>query len=88
MERFGLVTAVHPADLLLTETIKLAQRIAGRAPLSVEAVKRTASRAPDLSPDEAAAMNAKELAVLSRSADHNEALAAFAEKREPVFRRE
>ncbi len=87
-ERFGLVTAVHSPDALIAEAIKLAQRIASRAPLSVEAVKRTASRAPDLSPDEAAELNAKELAVLSRSADHNEALAAFAEKREPVFRRE
>ena len=87
-ERFGLVTAVHAPDALIPEAIKLAERIASRAPLSVEAVKRTASRAPDLTPEEAAALNAKELAVLSRSADHREALAAFAEKREPKFRRE
>jgi len=87
-ERFGLVTAVHAPDALMGETIKLAERVASRAPLSVEAVKRTASQAPDLSPAEAAELNAKELAVLSRSADHREALAAFAAKREPIFRRE
>ena len=85
-ERFGLVTAVQAPDALMAEAIKLAQRIASRAPLSVEAVKRTASRAPDLSPDEAAELNAKELSALSRSADHREALAAFAAKREPVFK--
>ncbi|HEX4293605.1 MAG TPA: enoyl-CoA hydratase-related protein [Rhizomicrobium sp.] len=87
-DKFGLVTAVHAADALMIEAIKLAERIASRAPLSVEATKRTAALAPDLSPEEAAAVNAKELAVLGRSADHKAALAAFAEKREPVFRRE
>jgi len=86
-EKFGLVTAVHAPDALMDAAVKLAERIASRAPLSVEAVKRAAALAPDLSPQEAAAVNAKELAVLSRSADHKEALAAFAEKREPVFRR-
>jgi enoyl-CoA hydratase/carnithine racemase len=87
-ERFGLVTAVHRPEALLTEAITLAERIASRAPLSVEATKRTAALAPDLSPEEAAAVNGKELAVLTRSADHTEALAAFIAKREPVFRRE
>jgi len=87
-EAFGLVTAVHPADALLGEAVALAERIASRAPLSVEAVKRTASLAPNLSPEQAAQLNAKELAVLSKSADHKEALAAFAQKREPDFKRE
>jgi enoyl-CoA hydratase/carnithine racemase len=87
-EKFGLVTAVHAPEALVAEALRLAERIASRAPLSVEAVKRTAALAPDLSPEEAAAVNAKELAVLSRSSDHKEALAAFGEKRDPKFRRE
>lgn len=87
-DKFGLVTAVHAGDALMAEAIVLAERIASRAPLSVEATKRTASLASDMSPEEAAMLNAKELAVLSRSADHKAALAAFAEKREPVFKRE
>ncbi len=87
-ERFGLVTAVHAPEALMDAAVRLAERIASRAPLSVEAVKRTVSRAPDLSPEEAVELNAKELALLSRSADHREALAAFAEKREPKFTRE
>ena len=68
--------------------IALAERIASRAPLSVEATKRTAALAPNLSPDEATKVNAKELSVLGKSADHKEALAAFIAKRQPVFRRE
>ena len=87
-ERFGLVTAVHAPDALLQEALALAARIATRAPLSVEATKRTAQLAPDLSPEEAARVGARELAVLGKSADHKEALAAFIAKREPHFKRE
>jgi enoyl-CoA hydratase len=87
-DRFGLVTAVHAPHDLMAQALGLAARIASRAPLSVEAAKRTAQLAPDLSPAEAAAVIAKELSVLGRSADHTEALAAFIAKREPVFRRE
>ena len=87
-DKFGLVTAVHAPETLMKEAIALAERIASRAPLSVEATKRTAALAPDLTPEQAAAVNAKELAVLGRSADHKAALAAFAEKREPKFKRE
>ncbi|MHB8529611.1 MAG: enoyl-CoA hydratase/isomerase family protein [Caulobacteraceae bacterium] len=85
-ERFGLVTAVHESAALREAAIALAQRIASRAPLSVEATKRVAARAPDLSPREAGAMQAEELKVLRTSADHKAALAAFREKRDPVFR--
>lgn len=86
-ERWGLVTSVHPAQELVPAALALAARIASRAPLSVEASKRVAERAPDLSPEAANEMMARELAVLRRSEDHREAVAAFAEKRAPVFRR-
>jgi enoyl-CoA hydratase len=85
-ERFGLVTAVHAPEELLAAASALAERIASRAPLSVEATKRIAGRALPRA-DIADAMR-KELDVLVKSADHAEALAAFREKREPKFRRE
>ena len=72
----------------MAAAIELATRIASRAPLSVEATKRTARMAPSLSPEEAAKVIANELATLAKSADHKEALAAFIAKREPVFKRE
>jgi enoyl-CoA hydratase len=86
-ERFGLVTAVHPHDALMDEAKKLAARIASRAPLSIEATKRTATLAVSLPPDEAARAMQKEMDVLVKSADHAEALVAFREKREPKFTR-
>ncbi len=82
-ERFGLVTAVHPPEALRDEAIKLATRIASRAPLSVEATKRVAS----LPPGEGAEQAVREINTLVQSADHAEALAAFREKREPSFKR-
>jgi enoyl-CoA hydratase/carnithine racemase len=86
-ERFGLVTAVHPPADLRDAAVALAERIASRAPLSVEATKRVAGRAVDLSPEDAAKMQAQDLRVLRRSDDHKEAVRAFREKREPVFQR-
>jgi enoyl-CoA hydratase/carnithine racemase len=86
-ERFGLVTAVHAPEALAGAASALAERVASRAPLSVEATKRIAGRALDLSPEEAAPMQAKALSVLRRSSDHKAAVAAFREKREPTFTR-
>ncbi|HKY03637.1 MAG TPA: enoyl-CoA hydratase/isomerase family protein, partial [Blastocatellia bacterium] len=39
-ERFGLVTAIHEPEQLVESAVTLAERIASRAPLSVEATKR------------------------------------------------
>ena len=86
-ERFGLVTGLHAPDDLRPAAIALAERIASRAPLSVEAAKRTANRAPDLSPEDANVMLGQELRVLRRSNDHKAAVAAFRERRDPVFTR-
>ena len=86
-ERYGLVTGLHASDELRPEAIALAERIASRAPLSVEATKRTANRAVDLSPEEFNAMAGPELRKLRGSNDHKAAVAAFRERREPTFTR-
>jgi len=86
-ERYGLVIGVHAPGDLREAAVALAERIASRAPLSVEASKRTASRAPDLSPEDANVMLAEELRVLRKSNDHKAALAAFRERRDPIFTR-
>jgi len=86
-ERFGLVTALHAPEALRDAALTLAARVASRAPLSVEASKRIAGRAPDLSPEDAIPLQAQELRLLRRSNDHKAAVAAFREKRDPVFTR-
>ncbi len=86
-ERYGLITGVHAPQDLEAAALALAERVASRAPLSVEATKRIASRAPSLSPEDAETAQAKELRVLRHSRDHQEAVTAFREKREPSFTR-
>ena len=86
-ERYGLVTGVHEPGALQAAAVALAERIASRAPLSVEATKRTANRALDLSPEAFDAMAAPELRRLRGSNDHKAAIAAFRERRDPTFTR-
>ncbi len=86
-EKFGLVTTVHKAEDLEREAIELAERIASRAPLSVEATKKMAQQALDLTPGEATRLTSEQVAALAQSQDHKNALAAFREKREPNFSR-
>jgi enoyl-CoA hydratase len=71
----------------MTAATALAERIASRAPLSVEATKRVASRATDLNAQDGGRTMNEEITKLVRSADHAEALAAFREKRAPKFTR-
>ncbi len=86
-ERYGLVTGLHEPDALMDAAVALSVRIASRAPLSVEATKLVAGRAVDMGPGEAAVVQGQILPKLRASADHAEAVAAFREKRDPVFTR-
>jgi enoyl-CoA hydratase len=86
-ERYGLTTGTYAPEDLITWAHRLAERIASRAPLSVEATKRIATRAPDLSPADANTKVAAELRVLRSSNDHRAAVAAFRERKDPVFTR-
>jgi enoyl-CoA hydratase/carnithine racemase len=74
----GVVTAVHPPERLLPEAFHLAEWIASRAPLAVEATKRVV---------DGRAYVEEELPALVASADHREAVAAFMAKRAALFRR-
>lgn len=81
--RLGLVTGVYAGDRLLDEALKLAARIASRAPLAVEAAKRFAG----MGHEETGREMGDALEALASSDDHREGVAAFLEKRGPSFRR-
>ena len=83
----GLVAEVHTREQLPAAALDLAQRIATRAPLSVEASKRMIRQAFDLTPEAAREASGRELKVLTRSKDHREGVAAFVAKREAAFTR-
>jgi enoyl-CoA hydratase/carnithine racemase len=86
-ERFGLVASVHAPEALEAAALALARRIAGRAPLAVEAAKAGAAQAFEADSVAARAAYEQALADLARTEDHRAALAAFLARAEPTFHR-
>lgn len=85
----GLVNAVVPRSELLDAALRLAERIAANAPLSVQASKRIALGMVEgrVAGDDAAwALTRKESGGVMRSEDAREGPRAFAEKRAPVWK--
>lgn len=86
-ERIGLVTEVVAPEALEAAALALAERIASRAPLAVEAAKRCANQAFELDAEAGAALFRREAAALAETDDHAAALTAFTAKQEPTFKR-
>jgi 2-(1,2-epoxy-1,2-dihydrophenyl)acetyl-CoA isomerase len=84
-EALGLVNCVVPQECLLDEARKLADRLAAGPPRGLGFVKRLLRRAfhPDL--EEHLLLGEAVQPLCLASADHREALVAFAEKRSPHF---
>ncbi|GAA4117095.1 enoyl-CoA hydratase [Nocardioides fonticola] len=84
----GLITHVVPDDELVATASKLATRLAAGPRIAHAAVKKAINAAtlPDL--EEALAREHSGQRTLFRTADFTEGLAAFAERRRPVFRGE
>ncbi|WP_245516116.1 enoyl-CoA hydratase/isomerase family protein [Ancylobacter aquaticus] len=85
---WGLVNKVVPAAALLEETLGVARMIASNAPLAVRQAKQALDVAEDADFATGFRFELMAHAPTARSHDRQEALAAFAEKREPVFRGE
>jgi enoyl-CoA hydratase len=83
--RWGLVTEVHEPDALLAAALAKAQRIATRAPLSVEAAKLAVTQAFELDFEQGQALQTTKFIEMFRTEDHQEALRAFFEKREGTY---
>lgn len=84
--RVGLVNRVHAPEKLIPEVQQLAQEIAMRGPLAVAAAKRVMREGADVSLAAGNALEIDAFAGLFPSADRQEGMAAFVEKRSPLFR--
>jgi enoyl-CoA hydratase/carnithine racemase len=83
--RLGLVDRLVPAESVVEAAAGLAASIAANAPLAVRAVKRALEESQGTRPEEARrAVNALR-AALDSTADYEEGLAAFGERRSPRF---
>jgi enoyl-CoA hydratase len=84
--QIGLVERVVPQDELLPSAKKLAQTIASKAPLAIEACKRAINGGAHLPIADALELEALEFGTLVGTADFKEGTSAFLEKRKPEWK--
>jgi 2-(1,2-epoxy-1,2-dihydrophenyl)acetyl-CoA isomerase len=82
----GLVNAVVPAERLMETAAALAGRLASGPTAGLGLTKRLLNAAEDATLTDALEVEAALQAVAGRTDDHEEGVAAFAEKRDPTFR--
>ncbi|WP_299724095.1 enoyl-CoA hydratase-related protein [uncultured Tateyamaria sp.] len=86
MARYGLVNAVVPMDQLDGEVDAWVADILAAAPLSLRAIKALARETPHMPVHDAFARQTPELIAALNSEDADEGVAAFREKRPPVWK--
>lgn len=77
----GLVQAVYPAEELMAQAEKLAERIAGNAPIAVRACKKAINDGLQVDMDRAVEIEEKLFGSCFESQDQKNAMTAFLEKR-------
>ncbi len=82
---WGLVSAVTPAGEEVSAARDLADRIARQGPLAVRALKRLVDEGMDAALDTALSYEQQTLIALYATADGQEGIASFMEKRPPRF---
>jgi enoyl-CoA hydratase len=84
-ERANLVSRVFPADQLIPETLKIAERVANLSPVAVALAKQAVNRAFETTLVEGVRHERALFLSLFGTPDQREGMAAFAEKRKPTF---
>ncbi|MGI8812836.1 MAG: enoyl-CoA hydratase/isomerase family protein [Pyrinomonadaceae bacterium] len=84
--RFGLVNHVHPSAELESKTMELAEKIAEKAPIALQLSKEAVKFASRSNLDEGLRREVDLFAICFSTEDKQEGVAAFLEKRKPVFK--
>ena len=85
-ERCGLVARIFPADQLLAEALKIAERIAAASPVAAAMAKDSVNRAFETTLAEGVRYERALFLSLFGTPDQREGMAAFVEKRRANFR--
>jgi len=83
--RIGLVNQVAPLAELMDYTRQLARKLASKSPLALNIAKDAINTGLDLCLAEGIRYEQKNFAILCGSEDKKEGVAAFLEKRKPIF---
>ncbi|HZG82801.1 MAG TPA: enoyl-CoA hydratase-related protein, partial [Brevibacillus sp.] len=86
--RIGLVNRVVPAERLLADSLELARQIAEQAPLALAQAKVAIDCGSEVELATGLMMESQAYQLLIPTKDRLEGLAAFQEKRKPVYRGE
>jgi enoyl-CoA hydratase len=84
-ERAGLVSRIVPANELLEETLKIAEKIAALPETAVRMIKEAVNAAQELSLAEGIRLERRLFQSTFATADRLEGMTAFVEKRQPQF---
>jgi enoyl-CoA hydratase/carnithine racemase len=84
--QMGIVNRVVPHDRLMEETMKLAEKIAGKPPVAIRMMKRAVYQGLTSTLKAHLDYISSQMSLLSETADHVEAARSFLEKRKPVFK--
>jgi enoyl-CoA hydratase len=87
-ESSGLVSKVVPADQLLNETVKLAEKIASHSQVAVALAKDSVNKAYETTLQQGLDYEKRLFWATFATADQKEGMSAFAEKRAPNFKNE
>jgi len=85
-ERSGLVSRVVPADQLVEDAIKTAEAVAGQSRPIVMMTKESVNRSYETTLAEGIRFERRVFHAMFATEDQKEGMAAFAEKRKPVFK--
>jgi enoyl-CoA hydratase len=83
--RIGLVEIVVPAEELRAKTLELANRIAGMSPLTLKVAKEAVRASQKMNVEEGVAYERDLFCLCFSSADKEEGVKAFLEKRQPQW---
>jgi len=81
--RIGLVNAVYPQESLMDESMKLASRIAGNAPIAVRQCKKAINAGMQTDIDAAVAIESELFSGCFATRDQRNAMKAFCSKKKP-----
>ncbi len=82
----GLAAELVPAAETLERAVKLAGKIAGKAPLAVEMAKQSVLKVFETPLKDGLDFERRSFTILAATEDRDEGIAAFLEKRKPAFK--